>query len=138
MKDRPTEMQEALACYMTAMVEQKRHQLWELQASIGKSIIKSVTGLRAIDIGLCTKVHHVTANLSLQHRDTEDFKDMLALAGFSNKVEHHHTLDFAVGHAQLVIIDEADRFIFSEPHRLVKLMKKCKVICLTATTTSNR
>ena len=63
---------------------------------------------------------------------------MYALASFGSKVEYHYSLDFAVGHNQLVIIDEADRFIFTEPQKLAKLMKKCTVVCLTATPSGNR
>ena len=131
-------MQEAIACYITAMVEQKQHQLWQLETSMGKSILKSDVGLRALDLGLSNKIHHVTSNQSLQNRDAEDFQDMLTMSGFGNKVESHHSLNFTVGPAHLVIIDEADKFIFSEPQKLAKLMKKCLVVCLTATPTSNR
>ena len=72
------------------------------------------------------------------NRDTEDFSDLVTISGFGNKIESHHSLNFAVGPGHLVIIDEADRFIFSEPQKLAKLMKKCLVVCLTATPTSNQ
>ena len=66
MKFRPSQLQAALACYMLATSQNAQQSLWQLPPSIGKSVIKHVIALFALAGGLCTRVHLVNPNLSLE------------------------------------------------------------------------
>ena len=49
------------------------------------------------------------------------------------EVEYHVGINFEVKQGELVIIDEADCFIFNQSEEFVKLIKETACICFTAT-----
>lgn len=57
----------------------------------------------------------VFTNRHLQERDHKDFEDMWILIGCSDRVEYHVGYDFITQKDELVIIDEADIFMFEDP-----------------------
>ena len=50
-----------------------------------------------------------------------------------NRLEYHSDMNFPVAANQVVIIDESDEYIFTDPLAFMKLTKKVKCIALTAT-----
>jgi hypothetical protein len=60
-------------------------------------------------------VHLVFENEHLLKRDQADFINLFEDCGFADKVEYHVGIDFAPGEHEIIIIDEADCFIFESP-----------------------
>jgi hypothetical protein len=50
-----------------------------------------------------------------------------------DQVEYHCGIDFAVKDEELVIVDEADSLIYSNPEKFRDFIAKCACICFTAT-----
>ena len=134
MKFRPSQFQEALACYALANSIEHQHSLWQLEPAIGKSVIKHVIALHTICSNRKSCVHMVNPNSALSSRDDADFADMRQIGDLNGKIVYHSDLSFHVKKSHMVIIDEADCFVFQEMAMLKKLMQKCTIICLTAST----
>jgi hypothetical protein len=62
-----------------------------------------------------TKVHIVYLNKHLCDRDMNDGASMLVLFSFEDKVEYHVGYDFEPKANELIIVDEADTFIYDDP-----------------------
>jgi len=134
MKFRPSQFQEALACYALAKSIDHQHSLWQLEPAIGKSVIKHVIALHTICSNRKACVHMVNPNSALSCRDDQDFADMRQIGDLSGKIVYRSDLNFHVKKSHMVIVDEADFFIFKDMARLRKLMQTCTVICFTAST----
>jgi hypothetical protein len=81
----------------------------------GKSRITATAAAIALTLDMFTKVHLVFENKHLMERDQQDFEDYwILLSCEDNKIEYHVGLDFKPAAGELVIIDEADTFIFSK------------------------
>lgn len=61
------------------------------------------------------KVHMVYLNHHLCERDKADSSQMFELFSFEDKVKYHIGCDFEPKTNELIIIDEADAFIFADP-----------------------
>lgn len=55
------------------------------------------------------------------------------LFGIEGKVEYHVGCDFEPKAGELIIVDEADSLIFSEPVKFRQFIQKNACICFTAT-----
>ena len=67
-------------------------------------------------------------------RDRSDFEDFWILLSFDeSKIEYHVGLDFKLVEGELVIVDEADTFIFSNTDKFSALISECACVCFTAT-----
>ena len=68
-------------------------------------------------------------------RDRQDFELLWLFLGYTEgaEVEYHVGINFEVKAGELLIIDEADCFIFNQPEQFMKLIKECACICFTAT-----
>jgi hypothetical protein len=68
-------------------------------------------------------------------RDRQDFELFWLLLGYEEgqEVEYRVGIDFEAKEGELVIIDEADCFIFNSPDNFIKLVKESACICFTAT-----
>lgn len=83
-------------------------------------------------LGAYSKVHLVYDSAQLLERDQADFVSYLALIE-ENQVEYHSNIDFAVNDGELVIVDEADSLMYSNPEKFRDFVAKCACICFTAT-----
>lgn len=61
------------------------------------------------------RVHFVYSNKHLQTRDERDFEDMWEFIEVKPKILYHVGYDFDTEQGDLVIIDEADTFMFENP-----------------------
>ncbi len=111
-KFRPSQFQEAIACYALAKSIEHQNSLWQLEPAIGKSVIKHIIALHAICGNRKSRVHMVNPNMALSQRDEQDFADLRAIGDLNEKIHYHSDLSFTVGRSQMVIVDEADFFIF--------------------------
>ena len=86
-------------------------------------------------VGSFTKVHLVFENEHLLDRDRADFESYWILLGYedSSYVEYHLGCEFKAAQGELVIVDEADTFIFNEPQAFSAMVEECCCICFTAT-----
>lgn len=71
-------------------------------------------------------------SVQLLERDQADFVSYSALIE-KNQVEYHSDIDFAVHDGELVIVDEADSLMYSNPEKFRDFVAKCACICFTAT-----
>lgn len=83
------------------------------------------------------EVHIVYLNEVLQKKDQDDFRDLWALIPKGMMVHYHADICFAPASNSVVIIDESDEHMFSNPSIFTKLTKKAPCICLTATCAEN-
>jgi hypothetical protein len=89
----------------------------------------------ALILLLSTKslVHMVFPNEYLMNRDKKDFEIYWKLRSMEDRVVYHSNLDFMCGPADIMICDEADAFIFSDPTKFQAFILDKMCICLTAT-----
>jgi hypothetical protein len=75
----------------------------------------------------------------LLDRDRSEFDLFWLLLGYSegHEIEYHLGIDFEVAIGELIIIDEADCFIFNSPDLFMKLVRENACICFTATPDNN-
>ena len=129
---RPNQLQEAISGFLAVRAESVRSQLWLLYFAMGKSRI--IHG--AANMLLCSKmakvVHIVIPSKGLLRRDQQEFADYWVYGGNQASIRYHSDISFQVGQGHIVLIDEADKLIFSDPCKLKKLLDKCPTICFTA------
>ena len=53
-------------------------------------------------------------------------------------MQYHENIDFNPGPNSLVLIDESDDFLFTNPGKFLKFSRRPKVISLTATVAENK
>jgi superfamily II DNA helicase RecQ len=81
-----------------------------------------------------TKVHMVFENQHLLDRDKADFADILEMLGYDEtRFEYHTDLNFVCLPGELVIIDEADCFMFKDPSAFKLFATEACCLCFTAT-----
>jgi hypothetical protein len=68
-------------------------------------------------------------------RDRQDFEHLWLLLGYTEGIEYeyHVGIAFDVKPGELLIIDEADCFMFKQSEQFMKLIKESACICFTAT-----
>lgn len=66
-------------------------------------------------------------------RDEAAFESFFILTDFEENVHYHDSLVFETGKGDLVIIDEADYFIYNDPDAFYKFQQNKKVLGFTAT-----
>ena len=69
----------------------------------------------------------------LLKRDREEYADYWSLAGFESHVEYHSTPRFATQHGDVVLVDEADHFAFTDPVGYGGLMARLPSVGFTGT-----
>ena len=81
-----------------------------------------------------TKVHLTFENDHLLQRDRRDFDDLWLLLNIGeDKVEYHVGCGYKPAVGELVIVDEADTFMLSNPEGFATLVQECCCLCFTAT-----
>ena len=66
-------------------------------------------------------------------RDKKEFNHWLVLNAIDSKVEFQVGLDFECQQGEIILVDEADELILSNPARFMEKIQQLKCICLTAT-----
>jgi preprotein translocase subunit SecA len=87
--------------------------MWVVPSGQGKSRIAATTAF--IILQLCEdtpKVHLVFENQYLMERDRADFYSMFEMCDLAEKIEYHVGIDFRPAEKEVVIVDEADCFVF--------------------------
>ena len=69
----------------------------------------------------------------LLERDREEYADFWELAGYESSVEYHRTTRFEIRAGDVVLVDEADHFAFSEPAAFAGLLGRLPTVCFTGT-----
>jgi len=111
-----------------------QRQMFVLPCGSGKSRVAATIALLLLELNTSVKrVHLVFPNEVLKKKDEEDFKDLWLLTPGGLKLGYHKDLDFAPQTNSVIIFDEADHYIFSDPAAFMKFTKKSLCICLTAT-----
>ena len=66
----------------------------------------------AIETEEAEKVHMIYTNKVLMEKDLNDFKQLWTISKNSDAVVYHEDIEFTVGDGELVIIDEAEEYIY--------------------------
>jgi hypothetical protein len=80
-------------------------------------------------------VHIVIPGESLKNRDLDDFKDFFENNDLSEKVLYHTDIAFSRKLGDLVLIDEADSFIYKDPKTFKTFISTHHTVCFSATPT---
>ena len=99
----------------------------------GKSRIIPTLGVHLLSAGLAQRVHVLIPGTGLLKRDREEYADYWSLAGFESHVEYHSTPRFATQHGDVVLVDEADHFAFTDPVGYGGLMARLPSVGFTGT-----
>ena len=87
----------------------------------------------AIETGAAEKVHMIYTNKVLMEKDQNDFKQLWTISAKSDAVVYHEDIEFDVGEGDLVVIDEAEEYIYGSTKHFLEFVGEHRVICLTAT-----
>lgn len=107
--------------------------MWCISSGWGKSRVLASIALILLLSGSTTKVYMVFDSEYLMKRDQKEFRDLWVSTGLEQSVEYHVGLDFACKSGDVILIDEADELILSDPSKFYAKTKQNKCICLTAT-----
>ena len=69
----------------------------------------------------------------LLKRDRHEYGDYWELAGYESSVQYHDTTRFEIRAGDVVLVDEADHFAFSEPTHFNVLLERLPTVCFTGT-----
>ena len=126
-------MQYAVATYAVTSLHKKPKQLWQILAGQGKSRIIATAAIYALTERDFQNVHIVYPSKHLMVRDKETYTQQIDLVDCEEKVHYHEDLEFETNKGDLVIIDEVDYFIYSDPKAFYKFQVTRKIIGFTAT-----
>jgi ABC-type uncharacterized transport system involved in gliding motility auxiliary subunit len=88
----------------------------------------------ALLCGSVAKIHMVFPNEELKERDWADFENLfLFVTEGEHMISYHVGIDFAPIDNALIIVDEADYFVFEDPPKFKLFVQNSPCICLTAT-----
>lgn len=114
----PSKYQIALAISAAHLAKGTFHNrtLWELPAGSGKSRVIACLAFILLLTGKAQKIHIVFPNSALMNRDKKDYASYFTTVDppLTDKVVYHSDLNFSAGAKDVVIIDEADYFIFEK------------------------
>src|SRR5687768_5916964 len=80
-----------------------------------------------------SKVHLVYDSQHLMQRDQKQFAQWWVIFKLECAVEYHIGTNFAYQPGEILLIDEADEFIFNSPSEFLSKIQPSCCICLTAT-----
>lgn len=83
------------------------------------------------------EVYMIFNNEYLLKRDKEEFDMMFMFADVSDKIHYSTSIPDVIADDSLIIIDEADTFMFNDPVAFSDSIKGNYCICLTATIAAN-
>ena len=131
-------MQKAIAFFAAGMINLKPRQIWLLEAGSGKSRMIASLALCLLLKTSCKHIHILIPNSLLLKRDQIEYSDYFMLCDQQDSVSYHETLDFEIKQDSVVLVDEADHFILSDPKLFARIISKIKTICFTATVCDNK
>ena len=79
------------------------------------------------------RINLVFASEILKKKDIEDFEDLYTLMNASEKVERYTNIDFSTGPNSIVLLDDCDDLVLSNPSAFLKFSKRTTCIVLSAT-----
>lgn len=133
-ENKPNSRQQAFAQFVVGKLYSTQRQLCVVPSGQGKSRITATAAAIALTLDMFSKVHLVFENKHLMERDQQDFEDYwILLSCDESKIEYHVGLDFQPAANELIIVDEADTFIFNETDRFTALIAESACLCYTAT-----
>ena len=79
-------------------------------------------------------MHIITSSKALKDRDESDFKMFFQRGVPTGRVVYHSDCKFTIKQGELVIVDEADLFMYEQYANFFKMVKAASlVVCMTAT-----
>ena len=113
-------------------------QIFILPCGSGKSRISSSIALLLLTLTPTVKrIHYVYANEILKKKDVEDFDDLFTLLNANHKIQRHCDIDFSPSSNSIVILDDCDDLVLSNPYAFMKFSKRTTCIVLSATATKS-
>jgi hypothetical protein len=109
---KPNNLQRAVAQYALGILGTTKRVLVSSHAGSGKSRMQAALVLMTLLTEFSPSVHVVFPDEHLMNRDKVDFEALWALIGCTSKVHHHVGIRFERNPQDLLVIDEADYFIF--------------------------
>ena len=107
--------------------------MWQIQTGLGKSFIIATIALIALTIGVNT-VYIITPTDALKNRDKDDFMHFFQQGVNEGKVNYRKDLNHKCKPGELIIVDEADYFMFNKPEAFFKYVREAEaIVCMTAT-----
>jgi late competence protein required for DNA uptake (superfamily II DNA/RNA helicase) len=108
-------------------------------AGSGKSRMQGALVLMAALTKFAPKIHVVFPDEHLLNRDKADFEALWILIGCADKVYYHTSLEFERDPQDLLVIDEADYFIFDQQEQaFTDFIAKSRCVCFTATPSNSK
>ena len=129
----PNALQFANAQYAALSLRDRSKQMWCISSGQGKSRVLATIALILLLAGSTTKVHLVFDSIHLMQRDQREFSHWFELNGILSQVEFHVGLDFECQPGEIILVDEADQLVLSNPAMFFIKIQHNKCICLTAT-----
>ena len=133
MSKAPSEMQLAIGVYIALKFVTTKRQIWNLLSGSGKSRIIPAYGVQLLALDMARRVHVLIPGAGLLKRDRHEYGDYWELAGYESSVQYHDTTRFEIKQGDVVLVDEADYFAFSEPVAFGILLGHLPTICFTGT-----
>ncbi|CDW79640.1 UNKNOWN [Stylonychia lemnae] len=131
---KPNSKQFALAQYCVAKLYSSRRQLWVIHSGQGKSRISASNAMITLLCGSVTRIHMVFPNEELKERDRADFQNLfLFQTEGEDMISYHVGIDFIQIDNSLIIVDEANYFMFEDPPKFKLFLQNSPYICFTAT-----
>lgn len=109
------------------------HQLWSIPSGQGKSRILATIALILLLTASTAKVHIVFDSWHLMDRDVKEFLPWFEFQDVAHCLEFHVGLDFVCDTNDIILVDEADDIILSDPAKFQDKNKANRCVCLTAT-----
>jgi len=121
----PNNLQQAIAQMTYNLLHKYTRQILVLPCGSGKSRIAATIALFLLELDKkIKKVHMVFVNEILMRKDQEDFKDLWELIPQGSRIDYHSNLDFEPGPNSVILYDESDHWIFSDPAAFLKFNKR--------------
>ena len=131
--NKPNNKQTAIAQSALELLQKYPQQVHIVKGGQGKSRIAAMIAFIAIETGAAEKVHMIYTNKVLMEKDQNDFKQLWTISAKSDAVVYHEDIEFDVGEGDLVVIDEAEEYIYGNTKHFLEFVGEHRVICLTAT-----
>ena len=130
---KPDNMQYAIGAYAVASLHKRPKQIWEIFAGQGKSRCIASAALYALGETACENVHFVFPTAHLMERDQQTYKVHFDCTDHQDHVHYHVDFAFETEKGDLIIVDEADYFIYDDPEAFYQFQLNKRVIGFTAT-----
>ena len=104
----------------------------------GKSRVAAAVALYHLLLNTDSVVHFVYSTDHLRARDNSSFQNLWSLTDLSARVQTHTSMDFEKRERDLLLIDEADDLLYSNPKEFLEKVKDNTFILFTATSSDTK